>query len=75
MFNWLLNVADNGVSTNTISPDNIPDGYGSFVNQNNDFTNGLLLGIGISIGIWILVKLCKIVFIKTFHKNDNGESE
>lgn len=73
--NWLLDTYNSGVVSDTISPDNITDGIGITAPiQNNQFANGFFVGLAVAVGIWLLIKLCKIIFTKAFN-DDSTKSE
>ena len=75
MLNWLLDVHNNGVVSDTITPDNIPDGYGIKTPlENTQFLLGFAVGLGVAVGIYCLIKLCKYLFKKAFNSTEE-ESE
>lgn len=71
---WLLEIYDSGVVSDIISPDSNPDGYGTFATTNNDqFWIGFFVGLGVAIGIWCFIKLCKYILKKAFHDDEENE--
>ena len=74
MFNWLLDVVNGGIVSDTIAPDNIPDGYVE-ASGNNDLATGMLIGFALAVFLWIIIKLSIHLFKKAYSDKNSEENE